>query len=424
MPEVSTAVSAAATQQPHHVQRSVSAEPAAAAATEAEGATAEDTSSAAAGDGSIPNGFLGTLVPVRRTYVEEVPEDLKCPICYDGAANCSTRCGHSFCLHCLYSHITTRIIHQQSTACPMCRSANAGLGISSISGDRFARTRKLRVRCLGYEGGCRVEGPLAEVEQHEATCASVLIFCRFRDAGCSTPVLRKEASFHEDRCRFNPLVRCCKHFLSGCKVRGIAALLESHEPRCRYRNMQKFVRCSHFALGCGLRIRKQYRERHGSCCAFKILNDLKRRQQQQQQQENEPSSSSSARAANSNSGATADSATAAADLPATAAAAGDAAAAASAEQKGSEVVDLCLALQWASRQTLPPDLLLQCLSEFLPNVSSLREGRFAGEFQIVLTKVPLLAVRSIGMVGDANLSCNLSSLGLIYKGLTTLQDPH
>lgn len=54
------------------------------------------------------------------------------------------------------------------------------------------QARALRVRCLGFEGGCQVEGPLAEVEQHEATCPTVLIFCRFRDVGCSTPVLRKE----------------------------------------------------------------------------------------------------------------------------------------------------------------------------------------------------------------------------------------
>ncbi|OEH75917.1 zinc finger (c3hc4 type ring finger) domain-containing protein [Cyclospora cayetanensis] len=235
----------------------------ASAASHQPGAPTTEAASASTAEAAIPAGFLGTLVPVRRTYVDEVPEELKCPICYDGAANCSTRCGHSFCLHCLYSHITTRIIHQQSTACPMCRSANAGLGISSISGERSARTRALRVRCLGYEGGCRVEGPLSEVEAHEATCPNVLIFCRFRDAGCSTPVLRKEASLHENRCRFNPA--------------------------------------------------------------------------------------------------------------------------------------------------------------FLPNVSKITDGRFPGEFHVVLEQVPLLAVRAIGMAGDPNMSSNLSALGLLFKGITTLQ---
>lgn len=379
-------------------------------------AAAKDTAGA---DPAIPSGFLGTLVPVRRTYVEEVPEELKCPICYDGAANCSTRCGHSFCLHCLYSHITTRIIHQQSTACPMCRCSNAGLGISSISGDRFARTRALRVRCLGYEGGCRVEGPLSEVEVHETSCENVLIFCKFRDAGCSTPVLRKEASLHENRCRFNPAVRCCKHYLSGCKVRGIEELLLAHEPRCRYRNMQKFVKCRHYKLGCGLRIRKQYRDRHGDCCAFKILNDLKLKRQEQRRQETQhhqaPSDPST-----STSSAAADSVT---EQPTTALAATALAATRATEAKGSECVDLCLALQWQAQQNLPDRLVLQCLSQFLPNVSRVAEGRFPGEFHVILEKVPLSAVRSIGMAGDANMSCNLSSLGLLYKGLTTLQHP-
>ncbi|XP_026193274.1 uncharacterized protein LOC34623993 [Cyclospora cayetanensis] len=350
-------------------------------------------------EAAIPAGFLGTLVPVRRTYVDEVPEELKCPICYDGAANCSTRCGHSFCLHCLYSHITTRIIHQQSTACPMCRSANAGLGISSISGERSARTRALRVRCLGYEGGCRVEGPLSEVEAHEATCPNVLIFCRFRDAGCSTPVLRKEASLHENRCRFNPAVRCCAHYLSGCKIRGIEELLQTHEPRCRYRNMQKFVKCRHSALGCGLRIRKQYRERHGDCCAFKILNDLRLNALQQEGQD-QPSSSSAAREAAS---------------PAATAAPSEAA------TKVSECADLCLALQWRSPKSLPDDVLLHALRQFLPNVSKITDGRFPGEFHVVLEQVPLLAVRAIGMAGDPNMSSNLSALGLLFKGITTLQ---
>ncbi|CDJ53104.1 zinc finger (C3HC4 type RING finger) protein, putative [Eimeria brunetti] len=416
---------------------------------------------------TIPSGFLGTLVPVRRTFIEEVPEDLRCPICYDGAANCSTRCGHSFCLHCLYSHITTRIIHQQSTACPLCRSANAGLGISTVSGEKSARARALRVRCLGFEGGCQVEGPLADVEQHEATCPTVLIFCRFRDAGCSTPVLRKEASLHENRCRFNPAVRCCQHYLSGCRVRGIEELLQQHEPRCRYRNMQKFVSCRHSSLGCGLRVRKQYRERHADCCAFKILHDLKlkRRSQQQQQQGASPAPlSSSAASDGSAEGAAAvaaadasSSAGAAAQAPGSAPSATEpcaapaaeaAAAAAPRDSKMSECADLCLALQWSLPQALPDELLLLRLQEFLPNVTKITEGRFAGEFHVVLKQqvhtkptafaasaaisvaahdvtgaiqVPLLAVRSIGMAGDPNMSSNLSGLGLLYKGLMTQQ---
>ncbi|CDI79556.1 zinc finger (C3HC4 type RING finger) protein, putative [Eimeria acervulina] len=435
---------------------------------------------------TIPSGFLGTLVPVRRTFIEEVPEDLRCPICYDGAANCSTRCGHSFCLHCLYSHITTRIIHQQSTACPLCRSANAGLGISTVSGEKYARARALRVRCLGYEGGCSVEGPLAEVEQHEVSCPTVLIFCRFRDAGCSTPVLRKEASLHENRCRFNPAVRCCQHYLSGCRVRGIEELLQQHEPRCRYRNMQKFVSCRHASLGCGLRVRKQYRERHADCCAFKILHELKlkRRQQQQQQlllqgapsgavssapagegstegaaaaTEGAAQACSSAEAAAAAGAAAADASSAAAaavqassagapaatEAPAATAAAAEATAADAGSKMSDDCADLCLALQWSSQQqVLPNELLLLRLQEFLPNVAAITEGRFPGEFHVVLRQqvhtrtaaavanaaVPAAGtavsdVRSIGMAGDPNMSSNLSGLGLLYKGLTTLQAP-
>ncbi|CDJ63534.1 zinc finger (C3HC4 type RING finger) protein, putative [Eimeria necatrix] len=371
------------------------------------------------GETAIPSSFLGTLVPVRRTFIEEVPEDLRCPICYDGAANCSTRCGHSFCLHCLYSHITTRIIHQQSTACPLCRSANAGLGVSTISGEKSARTRALRVRCLGYEGGCQVEGPLSEVEKHETICPTVLIFCRFRDAGCSTPVLRKEASLHENRCRFNPAVRCCRHYLSGCKVRGIEELLQTHEPRCRYRNMQKFVNCRHIALGCGLRIRKQYRERHSDCCAFKILHEFKLRrnqqQQQRQQQEDDQQSETAEYSGNFASDGNVIQTTAT-----TVERADDTTASRAAPAVG-ECADLCLALQWASPRALSEDILLGCLSNFLPNVSSISEGRFPGEFHVVLKEVPLLAVRSIGMVGDPNMSSNLSTLGLLFKGLTTVQ---
>lgn len=89
----------------------------------------------------------------------------------------------------------------------------------------------------------------------------------------------------------------------------------------------------------------------------------------------------------------------------------------------SDCADLCLALQWSSPQALPNELLLLRLQEFLPNVTAITEGRFPGEFHVVLKQVPLLAVRSIGMAGDPNMSSNLSGLGLLYKGLTTLQSP-
>ncbi|CDJ57789.1 zinc finger (C3HC4 type RING finger) protein, putative [Eimeria maxima] len=491
------------------VGRSSSSTAAAAGETAARGAGGGGgtaTGGAAVGDeaATIPSGFLGTLVPVRRTFIEEVPEDLRCPICYDGAANCSTRCGHSFCLHCLYSHITTRIIHQQSTACPLCRSANAGLGISTVSGEKSARARALRVRCLGFEGGCQVEGPLAEVEQHEATCPTVLIFCRFRDVGCSTPVLRKEvctATYVWSLAAARDVVDVAEGAMSATRRSG---WLKAGLRLRGYRNMQKFVSCRHVSLGCGLRVRKQYRERHAECCAFKILHELKlkRRVQQQQQQqqgaslagrssaplsertadgaETAPAGAAAERPSATATGVQGDSSSAASaatqatagvpevveEAPAPEEAAEEVAAAA--ESKMSDCADLCLALQWSSPQALPNELLLLRLQEFLPNVTAITEGRFPGEFHVVLKQqvhtlptaagadasvsvavvavapllrmlrtsgptavlllllgwlVPLLAVRSIGMAGDPNMSSNLSGLGLLYKGLTTLQSP-
>lgn len=84
----------------------------------------------------------GVMVPVHRTFLSDVPEDLRCPICYDGAANCSTRCGHSFCLTCINHHIATKMRLQQSTACPMCRSTEAGKGLLPISKEKQDKVRR------------------------------------------------------------------------------------------------------------------------------------------------------------------------------------------------------------------------------------------------------------------------------------------
>lgn len=196
--------------------------------------------------------------------------------------------------------------------------------------------------------------------------------------------------------------------------------------------MQKFVSCRHASLGCGLRVRKQYRERHADCCAFKILHELKlkRRQQQQQQlllqgappgavssapagegstegaaaaTEGAAQACSSAEAAAAAGAAAADASSAAAaavqassagapaatEAPAATAAAAEAAAEATAADAGSKMsddcADLCLALQWSSQQqVLPNELLLLRLQEFLPNVAAITEGRFPGEFHVVL----------------------------------------
>ena len=192
--------------------------------------------------------------------------------------------------------------------------------------------------------------------------------------------------------------------------------------------MQKFVSCRHASLGCGLRVRKQYRERHADCCAFKILHELKlkRRQQQQQQlllqgapsgavssapagegstegaaaaTEGAAQACSSAEAAAAAGAAAADASSAAAaavqassagapaatEAPAATAAAAEATAADAGSKMSDDCADLCLALQWSSQQqVLPNELLLLRLQEFLPNVAAITEGRFPGEFHVVL----------------------------------------
>lgn len=158
------------------------------------------------------------------------------------------------------------------------------------------------------------------------------------------------------------------------KTRNSDTLMLSKLYLRRFRNMQKFVSCLHHALGCGLRIRKHYRERHARCCAFKIIHDMKMKQQQQGGQE----SSSSNEAASATSGDHGPHA------PAMDCQQGESQRTHELQQQSEKLVDLSVSLQWGGPRELHTALLLPLLSRLLPNVSGVKEGRFFGEFDVIL----------------------------------------
>ncbi|EPT29378.1 zinc finger, C3HC4 type (RING finger) domain-containing protein [Toxoplasma gondii ME49] len=418
-----------------------------------------DTSSSSAGCTDTSRSAGASIpVPVRRTYLDEVPEDLKCPICFDSAVSCRTPCAHFFCYACINSHINNRLRQQQAVNCPLCRTAVSATNLMSIGGDKVARVRALRVVCVGAVSGCGVSGTLEQVEAHENVCPHVLVFCSFRDRGCIAPLIRREAPVHEKRCRFNPLVRACRHNLSGCKVRGTEELLLLHEHRCRYRNMEKFVRCPHFeSAGCGLLIKKKYRERHADCCAFKLVKDVenlsprspaaaeaeadsvrrlaKRRRAPVRNTEGEREEGEEEREGQEERQvsvvAEGERKKLRVEAEPQARQGAGSGGGTDAEDDGSrkeesalsELHSFRISFEWRNQEkAISYEDLREQLRPYLPNVASVEAGRTFGEFHAIVENVPVTMLRAVGMAADPQISCSLFDLNLRLKGITTVQE--
>lgn len=103
------------------------------------------------------------------SFIEELPEDLKCPICLQLLKDpVQTTCGHRFCAQC--------ISHVYNLLCPIDRTELKRENIFPDNAVKMA-INKLRVRCPYHKQGCKWEGDLSDKSAH-------LLMCEYSSREC------------------------------------------------------------------------------------------------------------------------------------------------------------------------------------------------------------------------------------------------
>ena len=123
------------------------------------------------------------------TFIDEVPDDLYCPLCLDVLTDpCQTSCGHHYCSRCVTPLMANR------DPCPVCREREFSI-MRNLALQR--QIDNMQVSCCFQEQGCSWTGLKKNLDDHlEMACNFSSVPCLFRKFGCFDSVLRTELDEH------------------------------------------------------------------------------------------------------------------------------------------------------------------------------------------------------------------------------------
>ena len=128
-------------------------------------------------------------------FVDSVPESLSCLVCHlpfrdPHLLDC---CGAKYCAECIGR------VKASGQPCPICnKQFNTLLDKSDQS-----RVFSLRVRCSKKKEGCKWEGELRFLKDHEKECEWAILDCRY---GCGERIPRRRLAEHEqNECPKQPI---------------------------------------------------------------------------------------------------------------------------------------------------------------------------------------------------------------------------
>ena len=117
------------------------------------------------------------VVPIRP---EEIPEALKCPICFGvPVVPVVTPCDHVFCHDCLYEahrlaaeDRDARRIEVGMLTCPVCRKSSIAIrSLAEGAPLAYRIWNQIPVKCSMQEQGCTWTGAISDVANHRVRCA-------------------------------------------------------------------------------------------------------------------------------------------------------------------------------------------------------------------------------------------------------------
>lgn len=122
-------------------------------------------------------------------FVEEVPQDLYCPLCLDVLTEpCLTDCGHHFCNGCLAPLL------KDKDPCPVCRETEFE-SMRNLAIER--RISNMKVYCSFRDQGCEWIGTRKELEGHvKSACSFSSLPCLFQKFGCSERLANADLEMH------------------------------------------------------------------------------------------------------------------------------------------------------------------------------------------------------------------------------------
>eukprot|EP01061_Rhynchopus_euleeides_P010509 TRINITY_DN1997_c1_g1_i2.p2 TRINITY_DN1997_c1_g1~~TRINITY_DN1997_c1_g1_i2.p2 ORF type:complete len:305 (+),score=104.89 TRINITY_DN1997_c1_g1_i2:250-1164(+) len=125
-------------------------------------------------------------------FVDVVPEDLQCGICFGPCLepHVTEECGHLFCKGCVSTALEVK------SECPICR-----VSVTQDQVRKDVRTQRkiagLHVFCKYRKaGGCTWQGVLSDLERHAEKCDHALVPCPFTAHGCDMTVTRNSLAEH------------------------------------------------------------------------------------------------------------------------------------------------------------------------------------------------------------------------------------
>lgn len=131
----------------------------------------------------------------RELFIENPPEHLLCPICYDVARDirvCPSFDGHIFCRSCVVAHLG------KAANCPICRSF-ATFDKMKLAPELDDHVGRLELKCphsLNYP--CAWTGPVVSLSTHLSECLYEEIRCPY--LGCSSKFPRCSLETHVEEC--------------------------------------------------------------------------------------------------------------------------------------------------------------------------------------------------------------------------------
>jgi hypothetical protein len=130
-------------------------------------------------------------VTVEVPFVDAVPDDLQCGICFGAALDPAVTedCGHLFCRECILTAL------DRKKECPIDRLP---LTPNDIRKDirSMRRIHSLSVTCYNMKQGCAWSGCYSDLERHAERCEHATVKCPFNVHGCETVVSRKTLQAH------------------------------------------------------------------------------------------------------------------------------------------------------------------------------------------------------------------------------------
>nr|KAJ3421667.1 E3 ubiquitin-protein ligase pdzrn3 [Polyrhizophydium stewartii] len=137
-------------------------------------------------------------------FVQQPSASLLCPICQDVYTDpvITSGCHHSFCAACIAQSLTFE------SHCPLCRG---------------------RLQASDLHPNLALAGLISEL----------LVFCRFRDDGCTQQIRLESLQSHIDQCPFAP--RSCEFQRYGCAFKGAARDLQAHMTICSFHQLKAFI---------------------------------------------------------------------------------------------------------------------------------------------------------------------------------------